>query len=194
MTKKSKKKQDSACANGRPLLEPMNWLTAALLFWPVTIIGAALDLWSKWAVFNWLSIEKQDYYILIEGYVRFIARENEGAAFSIFSGWRYFLVSISGLAFVVMIVIFFSRKVHSKLVMFAMGCMTAGIIGNFYDRAFNEGRVRDFIDVLIPVIDYTWPTFNVADSLLCIGVGILIITNLTASTDQTPDQPQKAER
>ena len=194
MTKKSKKKQESACANGRPLLEPMSWPLASLLFWPVTILGAALDLWSKWAVFNWLSLEKQEYYILIEGYVRFIPRENEGAAFSIFSGWRFFLVGISGLALVVMLVFFFSRKVHHKMVMFAMGCMTAGIIGNFYDRAFNDGRVRDFIDVLIPIIDYPWPTFNVADSLLCIGVGLLIITNLTASANQTPSRKQKEER
>ena len=169
------------------------WLTATLLFWPVALAGAALDLWSKWAVFNWLpTLEPSRYvmingeavpefrYTLIDNFLYFILRENDGAAFSIFRGWTFSLVAISAVALVVVIGIFFSRKIHSRLMLFALGCMTSGIIGNLYDRAFNDGRVRDFIDVLIPVIDYPWPTFNVADSMLCIGVGLLIISNLRA--------------
>jgi signal peptidase II len=62
--------------------------------------------------------------------------------------------------------------------------MTSGIIGNLYDRAFNGGRVRDFIDVLIPIINRPWPTFNVADSMLCIGVGLMFIAFL-----RTPKEP-----
>lgn len=160
--------------------KPLSWSMAALLFWPIAIGGATLDLWSKWAVFRWLDIRLDEYYVVIDNFLRIIPRENDGAAFSMFSGWRYFLVGISFVALIVMIVLFFSRQITRKLVMFSLGCMTAGIIGNFYDRAFNDGRVRDFIDVLIPVIDYSWPTFNVADSLLCIGVGLLIIANLKA--------------
>ena len=154
-----------------------------MLFWPVAIGGAALDLWSKWAVFQWLDIRTGEYYVVIDRFLRIIPRENEGAAFSMFSGWRYFLVTISLVALIVMMILFFSRKITHKLAMFSLGCMTAGIIGNLYDRAFNDGRVRDFIDVLIPVIDYSWPTFNVADSLLCVGVGLLIIVNLRAPKD-----------
>ena len=117
---------------------------------------------------------------MIDRFLRIIPRENEGAAFSMFSGWRVFLVSVSFIALLVMVVLFASRQITRKMVLFSLGCMTAGIIGNLYDRAFNSGRVRDFIDVLIPIIDYSWPTFNVADSLLCIGVGLLIISNLRA--------------
>jgi signal peptidase II len=170
---------------------PLPWLTASLLFWPVAVAGAALDLWSKWAVFKWLPTLTPDRYVvingqtvpefrytLIDGFLWFIMRENDGAAFSLFRGQRFFLVAISVIALAVVVYVFFSRKMYSKLMLFALGCMTGGIIGNLYDRAFNEGRVRDFIDVLIPVIDYPWPTFNVADSMLCIGVGLLIIANL----------------
>ncbi len=171
--------------------EHIPWKTAILLFWPVAIAGAALDLWSKAAVFNWLPtlepyrwfiVEGKidpvpDYrYVLIDGFLQFIMRENQGAAFSMFFGQRGFLVGISCVAFVVVMAVFFSRKVTHKLVLFALGCITGGIVGNLYDRMFNEGRVRDFIDVFVG--DYHWPTFNVADSMLCIGVGLLIIVNL----------------
>ena len=164
--------------SNRPVETPLPWGLAAMLFWPIAIGGATLDLWSKWAVFQWLDIQTGEYHVVIDRFLRIIPRENQGAAFSMFHGWRIFLVSVSLIALIVMIVLFFSRQITRKIVMFSLGCMTAGIIGNLYDRALNEGRVRDFIDVLIPVIDYSWPTFNVADSLLCVGVGLLVIANL----------------
>ena len=169
---------------------PVPWLTAALLFWPVALSGATLDLWSKSAVFNWLNWNEK--YSIIEGFLQFILRENDGAAFSAFQGWTKFLIAISCIALVVVVGIFFSHKVTSRLVLFAMGCITAGIIGNLYDRLFNEGRVRDFIDVYVG--DWHWPTFNVADSLLCVGVGLLIISNLISPVDRTHDLPQKEGR
>jgi signal peptidase II len=178
MTKESTQpKKPRHTATDKPDTQPIPWLTATLLFWPVAIAGAALDLWSKWAVFKWLEELPYQQYILIDGYVRFIMQENDGAAFSLFRGMTFMLVGISVTALIIVVSIFFLRKIHSKLMLFALGCITSGIIGNLYDRAFNEGHVRDFIDVLIPAINYPWPTFNVADSMLCIGVGLLIISN-----------------
>jgi signal peptidase II len=173
---------------GRPRRLP--WMTAALLFWPAVLGGAAADLWSKKAVFDWLLEIPEQQFILIDGFLRFILRENEGAAFSMFLGRTGFLILISIIALLTEIVLFFSGRVQHKLVLFAMGCIGGGIVGNLYDRLFNEGRVRDFIDVFVG--SHHWPTFNVADSLLCIGVGLIIISNLTSSTDQTPDLPRKA--
>jgi signal peptidase II len=158
------------------------WRTAALLFWPVAIAGAVLDLWSKHAVFNWLMQVPGQQYTLIDGFLGFILRENLGAAFSIFHGWRHFLVVISAVALLAELVIFFSGMIRQKLVMLAMGCTAGGIVGNLYDRLFNEGAVRDFIDVYIG--SYHWPTFNVADSMLCIGVGLMIIANFRSSIEK----------
>ena len=165
--------------------EPIPWMTATLLFWPVAVAGAALDIWSKLAVFSWLQEIPSQQYVLIDGYVRFVLRENDGAAFSLFRGWTFMLVGISAAALLIVLFIFFTRKIHSRFMLFALGCITSGIIGNLYDRIFNDGRVRDFIDVLIPLINYPWPTFNVADSMLCIGTGLLIISNLKAPSSES---------
>ena len=169
----------------------VSWRTAALLFWPVAIGGAALDLWSKWAIFQWLAHTETQRYPLIDGFLQFILRVNDGAAFSLFGGRTFFLVTISVAALVTIIGVFFFGKIRSRLMLFALGCITGGIIGNLYDRAFNAGCVRDFIDVYVG--SYHWPTFNVADSLLCIGVGLLILSNLTLTTCQKHPLPHKEE-
>jgi len=165
-------------------------LTGHLLFWPIGIGGAVFDLWSKKAVFDWLPSLPGETYSIVEGYVHFILRVNAGAAFSMFFGQRAFLTGISMAAFLVVIGFFLFSGIHRRIIQFALGCMAAGIVGNLYDRAFNDGLVRDFIDVTIPIIGYNWPTFNIADSLLCIGVGLLITANLTAQADPAPAAPQ----
>lgn len=165
-----------------------------LLFWPIAIGGAAFDLWSKYAIFNWLPSLPGETYTLIDGYVHFILRENAGAAFSILHGQRFFLTATSAAAFIVVILFFLFGSIHRRVMQIALASILGGIVGNFYDRAFLEGHVRDFIDVLIPVIRYNWPTFNVADSMLCIGVGLMIIANFTAPTAQTPVPRQTAAR
>lgn len=164
------------------------------LFWPIAIGGAAIDLWSKKAVFDWLPTLPDEKYVIIEGYVNFILRVNAGAAFSMFFGQRTFLTGISMAAFLVVIGIFLFSGIHRRIMQVALGCMVAGIVGNFYDRAFNNGLVRDFIDVTIPLVRYNWPTFNIADSLLCIGVGLLIAANLTAQADPAPAPQQTKAR
>jgi signal peptidase II len=169
-------------------------LVGHLLFWPIAVGGAAFDLWSKAAVFKWLPTVPGETYTIIDGYVNFILRENAGAAFSILHGQRWFLTGISAAAFLVVLGIFLFGSIRRRIMQVALACVLGGIVGNFYDRAFLNGHVRDFIDVLIPVIRYNWPTFNVADSLLCIGVGLLIIANLTAPTAQKPALPQTKAR
>jgi signal peptidase II len=54
--------------------------------------------------------------------------------------------------------------------------LLGGAAGNLYDRLAHGGRVRDFIDVLVPVVNYRWPTFNVADMAIVCGIGLLLVT------------------
>ncbi|MBN1818580.1 MAG: signal peptidase II [Sedimentisphaerales bacterium] len=165
--------------------------SAHLLYWPIVIVGVIADLWSKAAVHTWLSGLPSQTHVFIDGYFRFALRTNDGAAFSMFKGQTTILLTISCVALIVVLGLFLFGQVRSRLLQVALGLFTAGIIGNFYDRAFNDGFVRDFIEVVIPIINYRWPAFNVADSMLCIAVGLILIHSFTSSSSQTPVHPQK---
>jgi len=73
----------------------------------------------------------------------------------------------------------------------ALGLFAAGVCGNLWDRAFNDGLVRDFIDVVYWPGRH-WPSFNVADSMLCVAVGLLVVTTLfTDLSCRKHDPPQR---
>ena len=148
---------------------------AQVIFWSVSMLGLAFDLWSKNAVFNWLQQQQSHSVSIINGFLRFVMVENAGAAFGIAAGQRYFLIVVSVLALVGIFALFVFSSTKQNLVYVAMGLLTAGICGNLWDRFFNNGSVRDFIDVYYR--QYHWPAFNVADSMLCIGVGLMLISS-----------------
>ena len=145
-----------------------------LLFWTVSLGGLVLDLWSKDAIFK--KLEPGECITLINGCLRFIEALNDGAAFSLMAGQRRFLVSVSIVALIVVLVTFIRNAGRQRWIGdLSLALLAGGIAGNLYDRLFHEGgRVRDFIDAYIGKFQWHWPTFNVADSMLCIGVGILV--------------------
>jgi signal peptidase II len=151
-------------------------LKAQLIFWPLMAAGMMLDLWSKRAVFQLLQQEQNNSISIIDGFLHLVEARNTGAAFGIAAGQRYFLTGISVIALVVIFWIFLFSGTERRLVHIALGLFASGVCGNLYDRIFNnDGAVRDFIDVVYWPGKH-WPAFNVADSLLCIGVGLMIIS------------------
>lgn len=164
---------------------------AHLIFWSLAIGGLLLDLWTKKAVFDWLGQQPSGNVSIIDGFLRFIIAVNEGAAFGTFEGKRYFLMAISVVALIVVIGGFILSGTQYRSIHVALGLFMGGICGNLYDRIFfNDGLVRDFIDVYIG--ENHWPTFNVADSLLCIGAGLLFISIfVTERSSQKHAQPHK---
>jgi signal peptidase II len=112
---------------------------------------------------------------------------NKGAAFSFLSnagGWqRWFLMAIS---FVIsLVLVFWLRNVdkNRKSLAWGLALILGGAIGNLIDRTL-YGYVIDFIDVYY---DYWhWPAFNIADSAISIGAGLLILDMFTyTETEQT---------
>lgn len=134
-----------------------------------------LDLWSKKEVFDWLRQQGVGSFPVIDGFLQLVMAENAGAAFGMAAGQRGLLIMISFVALVVIFVVFLFSGAERRLVQIALGLFAAGVGGNLYDRIFNDGRVRDFIDVMYWPGRH-WPAFNVADSMLCLAVALIIIS------------------
>jgi signal peptidase II len=181
MTESEREESGARPTSGRAFLKRQSFalpnLAAQLIFWPLMAAGLTLDLWSKRAVFDWLRQEQSNSISIIDGFLRFVWVLNDGAAFGLFSGHRYRLIAVSAIALIASIVIFLSSRNERKLFHVSLGILAAGICGNLYDRVFNGGLVRDFIDVYYG--DYHWPAFNVGDIMLCVGVGLMIISILS---------------
>ncbi len=156
----------------RPFVPP--GLTAQLVFWSLMFAGLALDLWSKTAVFSWLEQKQSDSVSIIDGFLQLVLAQNDGAAFGLFSGRPYLLAAVSVMALIAIFVIFLFSETRHTLLHIALALFAAGVCGNLYDRIFNDGFVRDFIDVYYR--QYHWPAFNIADTMLCIGIGVLILS------------------
>jgi signal peptidase II len=175
----------SRCIEGLPDVK------AHVIFWTILFLGLAMDLWTKRAVFAWLEHKPEQSAEIIDGFLSFRLALNDGAAFGIATGRYSFLVGVSVLALIVILGVFFFGRAQQRSVQVALGLFAAGVSGNLWDRLFNQGQVRDFIDVVYWPGRH-WHTFNVADAMLCVAVGLLILaTLLTDSSCQTRAQPRK---
>ena len=101
---------------------------------------------------------------------------NYGAAFSFLSeagGWQRWFFAVLAIAVSVGIVIYLKKlKPEEKLLALSLSLILGGAIGNIIDRVI-YGYVIDFLDVYYDV--YHWPIFNIADSAITIGVGLMLI-------------------
>jgi len=176
---------DPAKPHRPKLLGKLPDLRAQLVFWSLLLAGLLFDLWSKKAVFE--RLEYSHGIIVIDGLINLVPVLNNGAAFGICAGQPLFLSLASVAGIVVVFGYFYLSGLRDTLIQAALGLVAAGICGNLYDRLFNAGCVRDFIDVYINAFgrEWHWHTFNVADVLLCVGVGLLVIrTTFTAKSAQ----------
>jgi len=143
--------------------------------WVASIMGIVLILDQYTKHFVDTHIRKHEIVTVIPGFFNLTNVRNPGAAFGILSGihgaWRsIFFISITLTALIVIAVLI--RKTHERLLIFAFSLIAGGAIGNVIDRV-RYGEVVDFIQWYVK--SYYWPSFNVADSAISIGVGLLAI-------------------
>ncbi|MGH2358317.1 MAG: signal peptidase II [Candidatus Limnocylindria bacterium] len=96
---------------------------------------------------------------------------NAGAAFSLFQGATWLFLVVSGAALAMVAWFHVSLRGRGLWLQAVLGMILAGALGNLTDR-LRDGYVVDFISVGIG--DLRWPTFNVADSSVVLGILILV--------------------
>jgi signal peptidase II len=155
-----------------------------LVFFALAILGCLLDLATKSWIFDRLGLpHEQDVWWLWKDVFGLQTSLNEGALFGIGQGRVGFFSGMSVIAAVAIFVwLFVARAARDWLVTVASGLICAGILGNLYDRLGLPGlrwngepvyAVRDWILVMIGT--WPWPTFNLADSMLVAGAGLIVI-------------------
>jgi signal peptidase II len=121
--------------------------------------------------------------VVIDDFFNIVNVGNTGAAWSLFSGRSTFLAL---LAAVTLIAIFaWRRQLGLQLwsVQISFGLLCGGIVGNLSDRIVH-GHVIDFLDFHFG--SYVFPTFNLADSCICVGVAIYLLHSLRQPQEPTP--------
>ena len=113
---------------------------------------------------------------VIPGLFDIVKVYNTGAAWGMFAGQRWPLLAISIIFFLFSIL--YCRKLAEGWAerYYALALVISGIFGNSVDRIWRDGKVVDFLDFYIK--GHHWPAFNVADSVICIGVGIYMLSSL----------------
>ena len=105
---------------------------------------------------------------------------NTGVAFGLFANGGIGPLIVTGLIIVGLAVWFLHALLASEIPPVAawlIGLILGGAIANFVDR-LPDGRVTDFLDFGLGAV--RWPTFNLADSFIVVGVAILLLISLTA--------------
>lgn len=128
---------------------------------------------------------------VIEDFFHFRYTRNPGAAFGFLAksddSWRkIFFVVVSIISIFVMLGIYYKTNHHQKLLQWSLSFIIGGALGNFIDRIF-YGWVIDFIDWHY-YREYTWPTFNIADAQITIGVALMAIEIFMQKGENTMEE------
>ncbi len=136
----------------------------------IAVAIAALDQFTKWVVVRFISPEETR--VVIAGFFSLVNWRNTGAAWGIFQHYNLLLTVVSLLTVLVLWLFRHSFSLGRPGPRLALGLIAGGIVGNLIDRV-RVGSVIDFL--YFSIGRYHWPAFNVADSSICVGVGLYII-------------------
>jgi signal peptidase II len=160
----------------------------------VAAVGAlALDQVSKAVARS--SLEPGRKVDVIPGLFSVKLSENPGAAFGSLGSWPPLLILI-GLVAVLAIVGMRKERSKSKPLAAALGLLLGGALSNLIDRLLPGHDVTDFLDfgVVIAGRDYSWPTFNLADAAITIGLILLAYHIIFVEKRPGEEPPAPARR
>ena len=170
------------------------------------ILGLSLPLYVIDQITKWwivLHFERGEVRPQIEGFFNLVRVHNQGVAFGFGNGTMWAPITffcVSSLALAGLIWYWRRGGFAGRLLQTAAALLVAGICGNLTDRAlqgfflkefegagfltrFTKGYVVDFLDFTIPLVNYRWPSFNVADSCICVAAVLLILSTFRAEPE-----------
>jgi signal peptidase II len=138
----------------------------------------ALDRWSKYIVETTLSFS--DTKAVIPGFFDIVRSQNPGVAFGLFAQSNLpfrtaILIGFSVLAICILAVLLTRIRRWDRPTGLGVALVFGGALGNVFDR-LHAGTVTDFLDFYVGT--HHWYTFNIADTAICIGAGLLILSML----------------
>jgi signal peptidase II len=141
----------------------------------IALIVVLLDRWTKHIVARRIGLYQ--HIQVIPGFFRLTHTENTGAAFSLFADsaapWKTgLLIAFSIIALLVVSALLWKNNHAHVITGVALSLILGGAIGNLWDR-ITSGRVVDFL--LFYIKRYQWPVFNLADSAIVVGAGLLVL-------------------
>ena len=142
-----------------------------LKFYGISCVVFLLDQITKVLIIKNIT---DSQFIVINSFFNIVNFKNQGAAFSFLSnagGWQRYFLSIVALIASVFIIFLIKKHKHEFITVIGLSLILGGALGNLYDRIF-LGYVIDFL--YFHYQDFYWPAFNVADSAICLGAGLLI--------------------
>lgn len=131
-----------------------------------------LDQWTKHLILQKVPLHHS--VVIIPGFFNLTHVRNTGAAFGILAGrgrgaFAFFLI-LSVAAIVAMVYFYVKEEGGDRRVRLPIPFILSGAIGNLIDR-LRHGEVVDFLDFYVS--SFHWPAFNIADSAICVGIGLL---------------------
>jgi signal peptidase II len=156
-----------------------------ILFLVITFLVILLDQTTKAWIISTMRI--YDSFVVIEGFFSITHVRNPGAAFGFLAGAPPLFRSIFFLAVTVaaiVLILHYLRvsRIEEPSLVSALALILAGAVGNLIDR-IRFGEVVDFLDVYIG--SHHWPAFNVADSAITVGAGVLMAALLRRRKERT---------
>jgi len=141
----------------------------------IALAVVLLDRWTKHVVAQ--RIRPYSHIQVIPGFLQLTHTENTGAAFSLFADspapWKTaMLIAFSAIALVVVSVLLWKNHHAHVATGIGLSLIMGGALGNLWDR-LARGRVVDFL--LFYYQRYQWPVFNLADSAIVVGAGLLVL-------------------
>ena len=183
---------------------------AALACFVLTMaLGLSFDLWSKAWAWRTLAVGEpfrdqghlrihSEVATPIPGWLHFRVTVNEGAVFGLGQGNQtlFAIVSVAAIAFLGYLFATSGRRWFYQVV---LGMLLAGVLGNLYDRMtfrYVRDMVHIFPDKYVTLFGqqrevFPW-IFNVADTLLCLGVGLMVVYSFFAPETDAPPEAKDA--